>query len=309
MHDCYAVKEDDIDFSDDCALNLKENPGAASEERYLYDIETGDKFVPGVDQPPTECTSASSNNTEEFEAANSREEVVSWLQFIADTNRDPFWAVPPSEEPLDPQDPRVDVSLFNLKGRTRFDGEPMEIRNRRKTLFKGKLEDGRLHGKVGEDSAEDPDWFAPLQIQFTNGQLSKSIASGFSVVNNGKPDSGIAAVYGKLRHGRLHGPVRMFGQYSNDPKSSCAGKQLNAGALSFVGHFSHGVPTGYCWKGLLGGAWIHGKVNPEDGEFTGEDIAYVYPDFKIALVGKFEKGIMVRCVKTWARFFLNVQLQ
>lgn len=31
----------------------------------------------------------------------------------------------------------------------------------------------------------------------------------------------------------------------------------------------------------------------ENGELTGEDIAYIYPDMKMAIKGIFEKGILV----------------
>ena len=37
----------------------------------------------------------------------------------------------------------------------------------------------------------------------------------------------------------------------------------------------------------------------ENGEFTGDNIAFIYQDLELALVGKFKNGIMVR-----KRFFL-----
>ena len=35
----------------------------------------------------------------------------------------------------------------------------------------------------------------------------------------------------------------------------------------------------------------------ENGEFTGESVAYIYQDLKLALIGYFKKGIMVRLPK------------
>ena len=80
-------------------------------------------------------------------------------------------------------------------------------------------------------------------------------------------------------------------QMTFDRESRCS-TAMNTNQLSFIGHFEDGIPAGYCWSGLLGGAWLWGKVDI-DGEFTGDDIAYIYPDMKTAFRGKFRKGIMV----------------
>ena len=79
-----------------------------------------------------------------------------------------------------------------------------------------------------------------------------------------------------------------------DPESPCSAA-INTKQLSFIGHFEDGIPTGFCWSGLLGGAWLWGKVD-HYGEFSGDDIAYIYPDMKTAFRGNFEKGIMVCCL-------------
>ena len=53
-----------------------------------------------------------------------------------------------------------------------------------------------------------------------------------------------------------------------------------------------GLPYGQCWKWSEGGGWLTGVVDIE-GEFTGDDIAFVYPDLKTALVGQFTKGLAI----------------
>ena len=87
-----------------------------------------------------------------------------------------------------------------------------------------------------------------------------------------------------------------------DRESHCA-TAMNTNQLSFIGHFEDGIPTGPCWGGLLGGAWLWGKVDI-DGEFTGDDIAYIYPDMKTAFRGKFRKGIMVCCMNTYLTYLM-----
>ena len=61
--------------------------------------------------------------------------------------------------------------------------------------------------------------------------------------------------------------------------------------LGFVGHYKNGVPSGYCWKGLLGGAWIYGMVD-HDGGLTGHNISYINQDMVTAFKGQFINGLM-----------------
>ena len=76
-----------------------------------------------------------------------------------------------------------------------------------------------------------------------------------------------AVISGRLQKGLLHGPVIMKGIFSNDPAGNCPSVLFDG--LGFVGHFKDGVPTGNCWKGLHGGAWIYGRVD-DKGKFTGD---------------------------------------
>ena len=46
---------------------------------------------------------------------------------------------------------------------------------------------------------------------------------------------------------------------------------------------------------LHGGAYLHGKVD-QDGHFTGDDIAYIYPDGVTAFKGTFENKFMRRAM-------------
>ena len=78
---------------------------------------------------------------------------------------------------------------------------------------------------------------------------------------------------------------------SVDPKGHCSNKYFDG--LSFIGWFEEGKPTGPCWRFLVGGTYIYGVVDNR-GEFTGSnDIAFIYQDLELALVGEFNKGIMV----------------
>ena len=52
------------------------------------------------------------------------------------------------------------------------------------------------------------------------------------------------------------------------------------------------MATGPCWKSVLGSSWLVGFLD-ENGEMSGPDIAFLYPDLHTALVGKFKEGKLV----------------
>ncbi len=82
---------------------------------------------------------------------------------------------------------------------------------------------------------------------------------------------------------------------SNDKRGKCSDRRVELG-VSFVGHFRDGRPVGRVWRGLPGGTWVTGRVDQE-GELTGEDVAFVYQDLKTAVVGRFKDGILVRSAR------------
>ena len=97
-------------------------------------------------------------------------------------------------------------------------------------------------------------------------------------------------IHAKMEDNHINGMIRIFGRLPVDKYNPCHWK-LESG-LSFIGRFEDGIPTGICWRGLIGGAWLYGEVD-EIGEFTGDQIAYIYPDLKTSFLGRFVNGTMV----------------
>ena len=64
------------------------------------------------------------------------------------------------------------------------------------------------------------------------------------------------------------------------------------GNLIFMGSFSKGVPSGYCWLAQEGQGWLYGQVD-DHGHFSGHEIAYIYPNLSTALLGTFHKDQLV----------------
>lgn len=83
---------------------------------------------------------------------------------------------------------------------------------------------------------------------------------------------------GWFQHGYFHGPAR-----------GCVG----VAEVNFIGHYRAGLKHGVTWTKLTGGGWLVGHVDA-NGEYTGADIAFLYPDMKTALVGEFCQGVMIK---------------
>ncbi len=82
---------------------------------------------------------------------------------------------------------------------------------------------------------------------------------------------------GFAKDGVLHGFCRKF-----DVKNR----------LTWVGMYRNGLPFGTCWKIIRGGGCVVGKVD-EDGNLSGNDIIYLFPDFRTGFVGSFKDGVLV----------------
>ena len=59
----------------------------------------------------------------------------------------------------------------------------------------------------------------------------------------------------------------------------------------FIGHFQNGQAVGHFWLGLVNNGFIHGMVD-ENGQVTGDDLVFIYPDGNTALKGRFENTYM-----------------
>nr|XP_058923536.1 histone-lysine N-methyltransferase SETD7 isoform X4 [Kogia breviceps] len=88
-------------------------------------------------------------------------------------------------------------------------------------------------------------------------------------------DGGV--LQGTYVDGELNGPAQ---EYDTD------------GRLIFKGQYKDNIRHGVCWIYYPDGGSLVGEVN-EDGEMTGEKIAYLYPDERTALYGKFIDGEMI----------------
>uniref|UniRef100_V9KF86 Histone-lysine N-methyltransferase SETD7 n=1 Tax=Callorhinchus milii TaxID=7868 RepID=V9KF86_CALMI len=86
-----------------------------------------------------------------------------------------------------------------------------------------------------------------------------------------------STLHGTYIDGELNGPAQ---EYNSE------------GQLTFRGQYRDNIRCGVCWIYFLDRGCLVGQVN-EDGDMTGDKIAYVYPDSSTAMLGKFVDGEMI----------------
>ena len=92
-----------------------------------------------------------------------------------------------------------------------------------------------------------------------------------------------------FKDGVIHGPIRAI-----DLKKFREFRRQ----LGFVGTYNSGIPggAGPCWQYKEGGGYLYGQPNAK-GEFSGDEIAFIYPDLYTCYVGSFQNGVMLNAVE------------
>ncbi|XP_054648524.1 histone-lysine N-methyltransferase SETD7 [Dunckerocampus dactyliophorus] len=87
----------------------------------------------------------------------------------------------------------------------------------------------------------------------------------------------------------------MHGTYVDGELNGPAQEVDGEGRLVFKGQYKDNTRYGECWVYYPDGGCMFGKVN-EDGEMTGDSLAYVYPDGRTALYGSFVDGELIQAL-------------
>ena len=221
---------------------------------------------------------------ESFNKDDIRKSIEVWWNKISLPKGNPIWFHSYSKQPFqDPTNPHIEINLNYFAGRNNFKNKPYKIHSHTKLLQSGKLKDGKILANVSSHDIDD--WIGPIKIQV--GRFKTNITVGVDAVELQKH----IIVFGQLHMSKLNGFVRIMGILPNDPKDDC--DQHTSSEFGFVGQYKSGVPSGYCWKRLLGGSFIYGKVD-ENGDFSGDNIAYINQDIATSFKGTFKNGVMVK---------------
>ena len=181
--------------------------------------------------------------------------------------------------------PHIDINLSYFNHRSFFNNKTYQIFSHAKLLYRGLMQNGKIYANITTNNPDD--WAGPLKILI--GRFGRNIT--FRVDSEEMLQARYFIIQGQLHKSKLNGMVRIIGTLPNDPNDVC--EEHTSSGLGFLGHYKNGVPSGYCWKGLLGGSWVYGKVD-KNGDFSGEDIAYINQDVKTAYKGMFDNGVMIK---------------
>ena len=100
----------------------------------------------------------------------------------------------------------------------------------------------------------------------------------------------------QFRNGHPEGILRHFGKVMVNKEHVCY-QETGFGGLAFVCRYHKGKAVGPCWRQTIGGGFLYSMSD----KFTGDDVAYIYPDLRLAMVGKFKGGVMVSAKKATVR--------
>jgi len=247
---CRELQPENLDLIhfEECLVTIDPEPESLS-----LDTEGWKKLSSKFESFPT----ISCGQNENWNGENIKESVLKWIQ---DLSHDDFWSwfKESSPEPFDPAKPRLEVTLPFLVGRSRF--TEIKIKSQNRILLTTQIIDGRISVDVPDEIAKLEEWTYPVFFQFSSKQNSNQGVFNFL--------EKYYFLIGRLRHGQLHGLVFSHGAFTSDHRGICSNNIFeNTG---FIARYDKGLAVGKAWKGLMGGAWIHGTID-KDGNFNGKE--------------------------------------
>ena len=283
FEDCYKITKQPLMTALDCNPLIKDKEQDLRREdeakAFRFNLLQNETFTEGDSLYPF-CEKRKTFNRDDI-----RKSINTWWESISKMSENPIWFHPYSQEPFeDPNNPSIEINLNYLAGRNNFKDKSYKIHSHTKLLHTGEMKDGKIITKVSPHNIDD--WIGPIRIVIGkfNGTM---VTFGPDVLALKKH----VVVFGQLHKNNLHGLVRIAGILPNDPNDDCEGH--TSSEFGFLGQYKNGLPSGYCWKKLIGGSYIHGKVDA-NGDFSGDDISYINQDISTAFKGTFKNGIMIK---------------
>eukprot|EP00092_Neocalanus_flemingeri_P001183 GFUD01001260.1.p1 GENE.GFUD01001260.1~~GFUD01001260.1.p1 ORF type:complete len:494 (+),score=107.84 GFUD01001260.1:94-1575(+) len=140
---------------------------------------------------------------------------------------------------------------------------------------------------------------------YLSGTWTHGKREGYFRFDTANKNSSINYMEGNYKDDELYGKVRiqlrdetwMEGFFKNSVLHGFCRYFDKQKQLTFIGMHRNGKPFGTCWKIMKGGGYVVGRVN-EDGQLSGNEISYIFPDLETALVGTFEDAVLKEAKST-----------
>lgn len=173
-----------------------------------------------------------------------------------------------------------------------------------------------------EEEQEKADSACEGSLTFDTGDYFRGEFQGGSLRNREgcliKVSQGGSKTYGRWRNGLLQGQAdfqehgfwlrasyhqgqrhglcrKMAGQIATNSSGSSAlpvNSNFRYGLMS-VENYHLGLPVGQAWQGLMGGAYLVGRLDPDSGKVCDKQGFYIYPDLCTAVRGRFCDGQLI----------------
>ena len=284
---CFKINADNIIETDGFKIEfINRSSGSTTDKTFNLLLDPWKEMSADENAEKPSCM-VNSNST-------IRTTLEHWTYAVAD--RKLFWNHFATEiDAINPKDPRIDIMIHYLKDQPGFKHTRATIETSDGSkLFRGVLINGHLTGHVDQNMVNHPGWKTRLNIQIEKNAIMKiggdDAYSGMGGIFIGSTKTTEISMRVTLKNGKLDGLVQIYGILPRNHVGHCS--DIITAGLGFVGYFENGFPVGPVWRQLVGGSWLYGVLD-ENYEFTGKDIAFIHQDMELAMIGQFDKGLMV----------------
>ncbi len=165
--DCINIDEFPKLETESCEVILA-NARVSADDAKLHKLSLyHDQIRDQADQAvPCNSTNGASWNTKDI-----RGSIEDWIKSLGTPHL--LWHLDSDEQPLDPENPEVDIFLSHYKTRKGFENLFVKIlSDNGLELFKGHMKEGRIRGKVDPEIAKHPGWRTRLNILLSSDKAS-----------------------------------------------------------------------------------------------------------------------------------------
>ena len=145
-------------------------------------------------------------------------------------------------------------------------------------------------------------YFTCANDDYFEGQFNGSVRDRYGHLT--KPREAGRYTVGTWKNGLLDGVIDMEIErgwircaYKNGCKHGLErtydGPYANAENLRRVALFKEDKVVGQVWQCLPGGAYMLGTIDPDTEEYDGKIVTYLFPDCKMAIIGRFTNGTFI----------------